>query len=133
MKVFYNQDFRRNLFLRESNSYWKIIFFSLMTNISYGQKEKPWEQREESNSTKIPFVFTHITRNSNMFKSAKQYFPILQQSIQPNEELYSRRQPPNLKNILTKDIITGRTYKIFANTSGRTDNYLINCKCCQKQ
>ena len=31
--------------------------------------------------------------------------------------------------------ITGRTYKIFANTSCRTDNcvYLINCKFCQKQ
>lgn len=31
--------------------------------------------------------------------------------------------------------ITGRTYKIFANTSCSTDNcvYLINCKFCQKQ
>lgn len=47
MKAFYNPDFRRNLFLRESNSYWEILIFSLMTNISYRQikKEHSWEQR----------------------------------------------------------------------------------------
>lgn len=43
-----------------------------------------------------------------MLKLAKQFFPILQQSenlqelIQLNDILHSRRQLPNLKNILTK-------------------------------
>lgn len=75
------------------------------------------KQREESNNTKIPFVLTHNPRNHNMFKSAKQFFPILQQSenlqelIQPKDILHSRRQPPNLKNILTKAKVTSNPVK----------------------
>lgn len=80
------------------------------------------KQREESNNTKIPFVLTHNPRNHNMFKSAKQFFPILQQSenlqelIQPNDILHSRWQPPNLKNILTKAKFTSNPVKPTVST-----------------
>ena len=74
------------------------------------------KQREET-TRKIPFVLTHNPRNHNMFKTAKQFFPILQQSetlidkIQLTDILHSRRQPPNLKKILTKAKFTSNTEK----------------------
>jgi hypothetical protein len=52
-----------------------------------------------------------------MFKTAKQFFPILQQSetlidiIQLPDILHSTRQPPNLKKILTKAKFTSNTEK----------------------
>ena len=52
-----------------------------------------------------------------MFKTAKQFFPILQQSetlidtIQLTDILHSRRQPPNLKKILTKAKFMSNTEK----------------------
>lgn len=86
----------------------------LIESAIYKAKETPIaglrsvKQHEESNNTKSPLFLTNNARNHNMLKSAKQFFPILQQSenlqelIQLNDILHSRRQLPNLKNILTK-------------------------------
>ena len=59
-------------------------------------------------SKQIPLVVTHNPRNINMYNSVKQCFPILQQSenlrsiIEMKNIIYSRRQPPNLKKLLTR-------------------------------
>ncbi|XP_062576664.1 uncharacterized protein LOC134238563 [Saccostrea cucullata] len=72
---------------------------------------------EEENNEKIPFVLTHNPRNHNIFKTAKQFFPIIQQSetlrdlIKPKDILHSRRQPPNLKKILTTAKFTSNPEK----------------------
>ena len=56
----------------------------------------------------IPFVVTHNPRNEHIFSVAKQLLSILHQSsslqriIKPEDFLHSRRQPPNLKKLLTR-------------------------------
>ena len=56
----------------------------------------------------IPFVVTHNPSNPNIFNIAKANLPILRQSeklkdlITPNTLIQSKRQPPNLKRLLTK-------------------------------
>lgn len=63
------------------------------------------------------YVLTHNPRNHNIFKTAKQFFPIIQQSetlrdlIKPKDILHSRRQPPNLKKILTTAKFTSNPEK----------------------
>ncbi|XP_061194818.1 uncharacterized protein LOC133202982 [Saccostrea echinata] len=62
----------------------------------------------QENNKEIPLVVTHNPRNLNMYNSVKQCFPILQQSqnlkelIDLKNVIYSRRQPPNLKKLLTR-------------------------------
>ncbi|XP_062587971.1 uncharacterized protein LOC134249655 [Saccostrea cucullata] len=62
----------------------------------------------QENNKEIPLVVTHNPRNLNIYNSVKQCFPILQQSqnlkelIDPKSIIYSRRQPPNLKKLLTR-------------------------------
>ena len=56
----------------------------------------------------IPFVITHNPRNHNIVNTTKNCFPVLQQSrnlkeiIQQKDIIYCRKQPPNLKKLLTK-------------------------------
>lgn len=59
-------------------------------------------------NNEIPFVITHNPRNHNVHNSARKYLPILHQSpnlkelIPESSIINSRRQPPNLKRLLTK-------------------------------
>ena len=61
-----------------------------------------------NNDDIIPFVVTHNPCNPNIFNIAKANLPILTQSeklkdlITPNTLIQSKRQPPNLKRLLTK-------------------------------
>ncbi|KAK3091940.1 hypothetical protein FSP39_023867 [Pinctada imbricata] len=74
------------------------------------------KSRRNTNSHKIiPFVTTHNPRNKNVFKTAKTCLPILHQSdnlrslINQQDIINSRRQPPNLKRLLTKARFTTET------------------------
>lgn len=64
--------------------------------------------KEEKQDEKIPFVTTHNPCNHNIFKSAKRFFPILEQSenmkklLNQSSIINSRRQAPNLRKILSK-------------------------------
>ena len=63
---------------------------------------------KHGNNKEISLVVTHNPRNHNMFDTVKHCFPILQQSdnikelIDMKNIVYSRRQPPNLKKLLTR-------------------------------
>ena len=65
-------------------------------------------QRQESDQQIIPFVVTHNPHHLNIVSIAKMNFPILQQSarlqqlISHENIIGSRRQPKNLKRILTR-------------------------------
>jgi hypothetical protein len=64
--------------------------------------------------TEIPFVITNNPRNHNIFNTTRNCFPIIQQSenlkdiINQKEIIYCRKQPPNLKKLLTKAKFTSR-------------------------
>ncbi len=63
---------------------------------------------EKENENVIPFISTYNPKNPEIFCSIKQNLPILQQDHQMNEIfsnyrfIKSKRQPKNLKRLLTK-------------------------------
>ncbi|XP_062601156.1 uncharacterized protein LOC134262845 [Saccostrea cucullata] len=65
-------------------------------------------RKDDSEKSDIPFVVTHNPRNHNILRSARRFFPILEQSqnlkdiIKESQIINSRRQAPNLKKILTR-------------------------------
>ena len=65
-------------------------------------------RRENNDLDNIPFVVTHNPRNHNILYAAKRFFPILEQSenmnnlVKMSQIINSRRQPPNLKKLLTR-------------------------------
>ena len=65
------------------------------------------QQKPDDLNRKIPLVVTHNPRNHNILKTAKRFFPILEQSenlrtlFNTSDIINSRRQAPNLKRILT--------------------------------
>ena len=65
-------------------------------------------RNQDEIENQIPLVVTHNPRNVNMFSYVKDCFPILQQSeklrnrIDMKNIIYSRRQPRNLKKLLTR-------------------------------
>ncbi|KAK3083263.1 hypothetical protein FSP39_017901 [Pinctada imbricata] len=76
-------------------------------------EEKP-EQKDV-----IPFVVTHNPKNEKIFNVAKQFLPILHQSpslrslFKPQDFIHSRRQPPNLKKLLTRAKFTSNPDETF--------------------
>ena len=74
---------------------------------------------KQQNNDVIPFVVTHNPRNEHIFSVAKQLLPILHQSsslqriIKPEDFLHSRRQPPNLKKLLTRARFTSTPDESF--------------------
>ena len=85
--------------------------------IPIAELRKPTLKNMDENSSKIPLVVTHNPRNHKIFNTVKQCFPILQQSetlnqlVKITDIIHSRRQPPNLKKLLTKAKFTSNDEK----------------------
>jgi hypothetical protein len=85
--------------------------------IPIGELRKPTSKNTDENSSKIPLVVTHNPQNHKIFNTVKQCFPILQQSetlyqlVKITDIIHSRRQPPNLKKLLTEAKFTSNDEK----------------------
>lgn len=96
------------LYLLKQNYPTHLIEEAISKSSQIPQNELRQPKTKNKCENNIPFVITHNPRNSNILKTARDFFPILQQSekmktlIRPQDIINSRRQPPNLKKLLCR-------------------------------
>ena len=81
-------------------------------------------RKKDHDSFLIPFTTTYNPKHRNIFQEAKKNFNIierdleLQKTIPKSDLLHSRRQPPNLKKLLTKAEFKSTSEKYTVSTCG---------------